>query len=244
MDISKQLINASRTLSKALGALSFGYPVTHIYNPLDYAQAPYELYLSTYATTPKRVLFLGMNPGPWGMAQTGIPFGEVSHVKNWMQITAPVSQPAHMHAKRPIEGFACKRSEVSGRRLWGLFSTRYPNPEDFFKYHFVLNYCPLIFLQATGSNLTPDKLPLSERLALYQVCDNYLAQYIRILQPDWLIGIGNFARLRIQEVLKQLPNSSSKVATVLHPSPANPHAHKDWAGVVSQRLMDLNIWTI
>ena len=36
----------------------------------------------------KRVVFLGMNPGPFGMAQVGVPFGEVAAVRDWLRIDA------------------------------------------------------------------------------------------------------------------------------------------------------------
>ena len=64
----------SRSLSRKVNALAFSPPVTHVYNPLDYARAPHEAYLTRWGKGPKQVLLLGMNPGPFGMAQTGVPF--------------------------------------------------------------------------------------------------------------------------------------------------------------------------
>ena len=90
---------------------------------------------------------MGMNPGPWGMAQTGVPFGEIDAVRNWIEIEEPVEKPDNEHPKRPIEGFDCQKSEVSGRRLWGLFSEKYPKAEDFFADHYVVNYCPLVWME-------------------------------------------------------------------------------------------------
>jgi len=42
-----------------------------------------------------------MNPGPWGMAQTGVPFGEINAVKDWLGINAEVDKPQKQHPKRP-----------------------------------------------------------------------------------------------------------------------------------------------
>ena len=81
-----------------------------------------------------------MNPGPFGMVQTGVPLGEIAAVRDWMGIEATVEKPATENPKRPIEGFACTRSEVSGRRLWGLFAERFGTAEAFFTDHFVANY--------------------------------------------------------------------------------------------------------
>jgi hypothetical protein len=102
-----------------LRPLRFSSPITHVYNPLEYARAPYTDYLSLYGRCPKEVILLGMNPGPWGMAQTGVPFGEIRAVKEWLCIEAPVGTPSRLHPKRPVHGFKCSRSEVSGKRLWG-----------------------------------------------------------------------------------------------------------------------------
>ncbi|MCL1859942.1 MAG: single-stranded DNA-binding protein, partial [Proteobacteria bacterium] len=75
------LIAAARELSATLGKMRFAPPVTHVYNPLDYAWNVHERYLRRYGDGRKRVVFLGMNPGPFGMAQTGVPFGEVAAVR-------------------------------------------------------------------------------------------------------------------------------------------------------------------
>ena len=141
--MSDALIAASRTLADRLRPLTFS-KASHVYLPLDYAREPHEAYLKRFGGGKKRVVFLGMNPGPFGMAQTGVPFGEIPAVRDWMGISAPVGKPAIEHPKRPVEGFACLKSEVSGRRLWGLFAERFGSADDFFRDHFVINYCPLI----------------------------------------------------------------------------------------------------
>src|ERR1051326_246876 len=118
--ISNQLIRAARLLAGQTGRLEFAPPVEYVYNPLDYAWDAHQNYLASYGNSRKRIIFLGMNPGPYGMVQTGVPFGEIPAVRDWMKLQAPIGKPVREHPKRPIEGFACKRSEVSGRRLWGL----------------------------------------------------------------------------------------------------------------------------
>jgi single-strand selective monofunctional uracil DNA glycosylase len=230
--ILQQSLETSRQLKKFVPS----GPVHEIYNPLEYARAPWEEYLLRFAATPKRVVFLGMNPGPWGMAQTGIPFGEVAAVREWMGIDQPVGQPDRMHPKRPILGMACPRSEVSGRRLWGLFRERYPRREDFFREHIVLNYCPLVFMAETGRNITPDKLPKSWREELFSICDEFLSVALEALEPEFTVGVGAFARQRLMAV------ASSRVSVILHPSPASPAANRGWAERARQQLVDDGIW--
>lgn len=238
---SKQAISAAKTLSKAVDSLSFGDPVTHVYNPLKYAWKPHQAYLSRLPDHGTRVVFLGMNPGPWGMAQTGVPFGEIAAVRDWIGINEPVKQPDNEHPKRPIEGFACARSEVSGRRLWGLFQERFSEPDRFFAEHFVTNYCPLVFMQESARNHTPDKLPVAEREALDAACDKHLVSLLKALQPEFVVGVGVYA----EECLKRALATGccdAKRSRILHPSPASPAANKDWAGKVTKQLEDAGVW--
>ena len=234
-----ELIAAARDLAVRVDRLKFQPPVTHVYNPLDYAWPAHELYLQRFGAAPKRVVFLGMNPGPFGMAQTGIPFGEISAVQHWLGIHAPIRRPRQEHPKRPITGFDCLRSEVSGQRLWKLFADRFGTAEKFFTEHFVVNYCPLAFCGETGCNLTPDKLRKSECDRLFELCDEHLHRVLAILKPEWLIGIGGFAAGRGEMVAKDLP---MKVGQILHPSPASPAANRGWAKKATEQLVELGVW--
>jgi single-strand selective monofunctional uracil DNA glycosylase len=235
------LVQSAAELAAGLRELRFSPPVAHVYRTLDYTWAAHRCYLERYGKGRKKVLFMGMNPGPFGMAQTGVPFGEVAAVRDWMGIESPVGKPVPEHPKRPIEGFACKRSEVSGRRLWGLFAERYPDAGDFFKNHFVLNYCPLVWMSATGANLTPDKLPVAEMAPVEAACQLHLQQVIRILRPDWLVGVGGFAEERLLRAAETC-KSPARVGRVLHPSPASPAANRGWAEAASGQLAALGVW--
>lgn len=239
MSLAPKLANATKKLSETVDSLTFAAPVTYVYNPLSYAWNPHHQYLKRYASKKKRVVFMGMNPGPWGMSQTGIPFGEIDAVKNWMGIEAPVDIPFPEHPKRPILGFACQKSEVSGRRLWGLFSERYSNAEDFFEEHFVLNYCPLVFMEESARNRTPDKLPVAESEPLFEACNLHLKRCIEILEPEWIVGVGGFAQKQAKDALEGIDIQHGKV---LHPSPASPAANRGWAEAASKQLLEQGIW--
>ncbi len=236
MTISKELVRLTRELSQEAGALRFGAPVAFVYNPLDYARAPHEDYLARYAGAEKRAVFLGMNPGPFGMAQNGVPFGEMGLVRDWLKISGRVGKPALEHPRRPVEGFACARSEVSGARLWGAISGLYLTPENFFAEFFVANYCPLVFMDAGGRNVTPDKLSEAERKKLFALCDEYLRRSMQLLKPNWVLGIGKFAEKRAREALA---GTDIEVTSVLHPSPASPAANRGWAGKFREKLDSL-----
>jgi len=173
------------------------------------------------------------------MAQTGVPFGEVSFVRDWLGLSGRVRRPSPEHPKRPVEGFACGRSEVSGQRLWGAIADHYGAPERFFARHFVANYCPLVFMEASGRNRTPDKLPAREREPLFAACDDHLRRLADVLEPEVVVGVGAFAQARAAEAL----GDSARVATILHPSPASPRANRDWAGEVRRQLRDLGLCT-
>ena len=182
-----------------------------------------------------------MNPGPFGMVQCGVPFGEINAARDWMGLNAPVGKPQIENPKRPIEGFACARSEVSGKRLWALFQQRFGTAEAFFAEHFVANYCPLAFFDA-GRNLTPDKLPAAESTPLYAACDVHLRRIVDILQPEWVIGIGRFAETRARSALAASAEPHPRIGTILHPSPASPAANRGWAAAALLQLSALECW--
>jgi single-strand selective monofunctional uracil DNA glycosylase len=237
---SKALIHAARRLGIEISKLTFAPPVALVYNPLHYAWEPHCNYLDKFAFGSKRVVFLGMNPGPFGMAQTGVPFGEVAAVRDWLLVEGTVTKPLQEHPQRPITGFACHRSEISGQRLWSLFATRFHRPANFFQEHIVINYCPLSFLEKTGRNRTPDKLPPNEKSALFALCDEHLRTVVETLKPEWLIGIGGFAAARAESVFE---NGNVKLGRITHPSPANPAANQNWGSIVTKQLEALGVWS-
>lgn len=221
-----------------LDPLEFAPPVCHVYNPLRYAREPHERYLERYGHPPKPVLLLGMNPGPWGMAQTGVPFGDVAMVRDWLGIKAPVGTPADPHPRRPVEGFDCGRGEVSGRRLWGWVRDRFQTPEHFFAHFFVANYCPLVFLEESGRNRTPDRLPAAEKAPLFDACDRALARLARALKAEWVIGIGRFAENRARRALE---GTAFRIGSISHPSPANPKANQGWRERIEAELAEMGL---
>ncbi len=225
-------------LARRLEGLRFSAPVAHVYNPLLYARAPILQYFHRYAASPKEVLFLGMNPGPFGMVQTGIPFGEVHAVGEYLRIDAPVLTPASMHPKRPVFGLACPRSEVSGRRLWGWVQGRYPEAGQFFLRHFVANYCPLAFMEPGGRNITPDKMNAGEAATLFKICDGALRELVLQLEVRRIIGVGQFAAKRAGLALGDL---GVRIDSIPHPSPANPAANRGWDAAVDAALAKIGL---
>ena len=232
------LISISRKLSARVARLKFSPPVTRVYNPLEYARAPHERYLARYGGSPKEVVLLGMNPGPFGMAQTGVPFGDVRMVRDWLAILAPVMRPKQEHPRRPVLGFDCLRGEVSGTRLWSWARGRFGTPERFFARFFVLNYCPLCFMQASGRNFTPDALPPGERAPLFDACDRALQDSIALLRPRFVVGVGAFAAARATTALA---GSRLTIGSILHPSPASPKANRGWARIAERELAALGV---
>lgn len=234
---AEYMVSLARSTGRAVGRLHFAAPVTHVYNPLDYAFEAHRTYLERFCGRPSETVLLGMNPGPWGMVQTGVPFGEVTLVRGWLGIDRGVAPPRRQHPKRPIEGFQCTRSEVSGQRLWGWARDRFKTPDRFFRRFFVWNYCPLSFMEESGRNRTPDKLPAAERAPLFEVCDEALRKIVDFIQPAYVLGVGKFSEQRARAAL----DDRTKIGSILHPSPASPAANRGWAEQVEKQLGELGI---
>ena len=226
-------------LVSELARYRFSSPVAFVYRPLEYAAAVHGEFLRRFAYAPKRYLLVGMNPGPWGMAQTGIPFGAVSMVRDWLGLEpTEVLRPAAEHEKRPILGFDCPRDEVSGRRLWGWARDTFGTPARFFETFWVTNYCPLLFLDHLGRNLTPDKLSAVDRRRLEEPCDRALVRIATTLQVELVIAVGAWAERRARVACKELP---LQIGRILHPSPASPAANRGWAAVATRQLADMGV---
>ncbi|XP_071825855.1 single-strand selective monofunctional uracil DNA glycosylase-like isoform X2 [Apostichopus japonicus] len=227
--------------SEELGNLSFGERVCYIYNPLQYAKETHEDFIRKYCQSTKKVLFLGMNPGPFGMAQNGVPFGERDHVVDWLKIEGDVGKPEREHPKRQIQGLECPRKEVSGRRFWDLWKQLCKTPQRFFENGFVYNHCPLVFMSDSGKNITPPTLPVKEREPLNVLCNEMLIKLITLLKVEVVVGIGKFAKERAEKVISAAGLDGVRVELILHPSPANPQANKGWDGIVKKQLKDIDV---
>ena len=244
---AEKVLAETARLSGEVGRLVFGPPVAYVYNPLEYAWELHRQYVFQWGSSPRRVLMLGMNPGPWGMAQTGVPFGEVAMVKEFLEISGEVERPTQEHPKRPVLGLDTERSEVSGRRRWGYFGEEFGGAQEFFADHFVVNYCPRVFMEDSGRNPTPDKLPAAEAAPLFAACDRRLKALVNLYRPEWVVGVGGFARKKLDTLFgpRSAPPGGHRpenIGTVLHPSPASPAANRGWAEAAGKLLRAQGIW--
>lgn len=239
MDFSDFLVSRTKLLKSQCNNLKFSFE-GYIYNPLDYAWDCHEKFLRKYIKQNAKAVFLGMNPGPFGMMQTGVPFGEINAVKDYLKITGNIEKPENEHPARPVLGFETKRSEISGLRLWSLIASHYPNA-DFASDIAFFNYCPLGFLlnTKTAKNETPDHLAKEERKALEDVCNNYLDDVIEMINPEYLVGVGKYAEAKL---LSANGSTGKKVFSIIHPSPGNPQANSNWAGKTELRLKEAGLW--
>lgn len=71
-DISDELLELIDELNESLNNFSLPATVKCVYNPSIYARYTFEMYIRKYCNTKKKIMYFGMNPGPWGMSQTGV----------------------------------------------------------------------------------------------------------------------------------------------------------------------------
>ena len=213
-----------------------------VYNPLAYAWEPHRAYLESATGGGAKTLLLGMNPGPHGMGQMGIPFAATSVVRDLLKITdLEVGQPRNPHPKRPVSGLDWPKEEVSGTRLWGLLADEYGDAESIFKSVFLLNHCPLmLFSGDRATNITPDKIAGPTTRKLLERCDQHLREVVEIMQIERVIGVGRYSEKR---AAKALSSTDIGVTTCWHPSPASPLANRnggaDWRANVRAVLPNI-----
>lgn len=226
-------------LRKGFGTLDY------VYDPLDYAWEPHEAYIRRYGAGGRRLaVFLGMNPGPWGMGQTGVPFGDPTLVREWLGLGGAVRPFDRCHPGRPVLGFDSKRREESGTTLWGWVRERFGSASRFFKDYYVTNYCPLLMFDTAGKNVTPAdfRKGAAQLAALYEVCDAHLEELLRTLDPRYVVGIGRFARDRAQAVV-DAAGLPIEVGCITHPSPQT-RGHwgpGGWGGLVEYEMAQIGV---
>ncbi|XP_066583547.1 single-strand selective monofunctional uracil DNA glycosylase [Prorops nasuta] len=236
-NVSEHILIIEFNLSEQLKKISFENPVFYVYNPLEYASEVHAKYVNKYCTTSKKILFLGMNPGPWGMSQTGVPFGEISMVRDWLKLSGVIQKPTNEHPERQITGFDCKRSEISGKRFWSLMQELYGIPENLFRFAYVHNYCPIALMDKSGRNITPPELKGNkQQKALYDFCDKALVDIIRLLNIEVIVGIGRFAEKRAEIVAKS-NNLEIKTLYIPHPSP-RAVGNQNWSDKAKYMLQE------
>ena len=91
----------------------------------------------------------------------------------------------------------------------------------------------IAFMEESGKNVTPDKLPKNEREPLLQLCDEALRRTVEYFEPRLVVGVGAFAEARAKQALSGVDVA---IGRILHPSPASPAANRDWAGKASEQL--------
>ncbi|XP_017774188.1 PREDICTED: single-strand selective monofunctional uracil DNA glycosylase-like [Nicrophorus vespilloides] len=230
--LSDKLLTLDEQLCQQINLLEFdSEKVEYVYNPLEYAYNGYSQFVKKYLDTSKHILFVGMNPGPYGMCQTGIPFGDVNTVQNWFEINVEVNRPRRECPERPVLGLECKRVEQSGKRLWEYFRKKCGLPEHFFRNAFILNYCPLGFFDANGKNITPNNLKVANKRKIQQICDQYMLHVLQLLECKIVVGIGRYAQERMDNILKT-SNLDVQLLYMKHPSPL--------AGTTDQWIEDTN----
>lgn len=71
-DLSDEFLHIADELNISLEEFELPSVVECVYNPTVYARTTFEMYIRKYCNTKKSIMYFGMNPGPWGMSQTGV----------------------------------------------------------------------------------------------------------------------------------------------------------------------------
>ncbi|XP_028968149.1 single-strand selective monofunctional uracil DNA glycosylase [Galendromus occidentalis] len=259
-DLAEKLFEIEVNLGNQLMEIAYDDRVKYIYNPLDYAAETHRDFVRAALGVIKprtgiKILFIGINPGPYGMAQNGVPFGDTDFVRDWLEVRGIIRKPYREHPKRPVEGFKCKQREMSGKRFWSLIKDLCGGKSElFYECCIVYNFCPLSFMEDSARNITPDQLRGEAKKRLLEACDEALRKVVELLQPEMIVGVGKFAYARAAAASEWLTSHNSQAGAVRvfdipHPSPASPEANQGWDKLALHKfdqegLLKLTGWTV
>ena len=276
------LIKTTCALADDLHALRRPAGVSHVYNPLRYMWPAHERFLSRHYVTdrasapdgrldfyepagtarPRQYLILGMNPGPHGMVQTGLPFGDVVNAAAMLgyrtgdQVLAPVLDGVELHPGRPVIGLVATRREASGERLWGGLAAIFGGLDQTLAQCFAANYCPLAYFadDAQGTNVTPEdfgKKTINGKpnprhdpgyaAELDKICLPYLVRVARAMRVEVILAVGRYAEAKANIIAALCPEAtrrcpSPKVVYLTHPSPLATRSAGEWATMARHAL--------
>ncbi|XP_073819638.1 uncharacterized protein isoform X2 [Musca autumnalis] len=222
----KQFYDLERELNVKLREFSFQL---HTYNPVVHAAEIHCNYLQKYLDSPKRILFVGMNPGRYGALQTGIPFGNITTVKIGMGLKGRITPTPGQRGKIRIRGLEAPEVEhdSSSTRFWRLISELFDGAENYldllFEKCFVHNFCPLVFIDSDGLNVSLPYIEPNPRL--FAECRKTLGKQITLLKPDLIICIGKFVRSMLSKTRQA---KGREILMIEHPSYKNYISADKW----------------
>ncbi|KAI8124664.1 hypothetical protein FF38_10666 [Lucilia cuprina] len=236
-ELWRQFYKLETQLNEKLRNITTPLEISYIYNPVEYAADLHQAYLKKYLKGGKKVLFIGLNPGPNGMGQTGIPFGNITTVRDKMGLNGTVNQPPNIHPKRPVNGLATTIEEPSGKRLWTKFQELSDGSLDiFFEQCFVYNFCPLLFYNSKGDYISPQKLKAPYNRQISNACLHTIEQILELIQPEVIVAIGRYAYDNLKAVKYCI---EKRLLYLRHPSPRA--CTKNWSKIADEFFKNENL---
>jgi len=216
--VADQILAASDRLSERLAALP---PVGDLValDPTRYCRSAWAAYLQMAARL-GCVLVVGMNPGPHGMAQTGVPFTD-PWIVDELDLQAPRADvpPADIpavgswrHRSHRARGVLGSKREESAKRLWPLlreicapYAAVGPSADKIAEATrrvcnevLLVNALPICWLDPAGKNVSAEQVekraPAQVREGLRDLVNEWLQAVADILRPAAVIGVGRWAR--------------------------------------------------
>lgn len=154
----------AREISRSTGWL--------VVNPGSYGERWHARFRRTYPLRRNPLLFCGLNPGPYGMAQTGVPFtdlkrlrAELPRLATELEATGSALVPPGL-APAPLRPFLTRTFESSSVRVYRFLALVRETAEAALRDVVFVNPCPLLFVERrSGENRTPADLPRELRRA-------------------------------------------------------------------------------
>jgi single-strand selective monofunctional uracil DNA glycosylase len=218
----------ARQLARATGWL--------VLNPGRYGERWHARFRRAYPMSPRPLLVFGLNPGPYGMAQTGVPFTDLKRLESalpglWKDLVAsgePVTRPGL--APPSLARHLTRTFESSSVRVYRFLERAYGRPELALREVVFVNPCPLLFIDPeTGANRTPADLPRALRArkaaelvhAFEELRRATVLEAVAELEPRGAILLGRDVAAAVGEALRAALGARSVVEWE-HPARAVP----------------------
>jgi single-strand selective monofunctional uracil DNA glycosylase len=198
---SRRFAPLARSIARATGWL--------VLDPSRYGERWHAPFRRLYPPRARPLLVFGLNPGPYGMAQTGIPFTDLKRLAQGLpRLAAELARSGERLslpglAPSSLQPFLTRTFESSSVRVHRFLRLAHGSAERAFREVVFVNPCPLLFIdRALGENRTPADLPRALRAGVDEARVEVVSVAVARLRARGAIVLGRDAAAALSVPLR------------------------------------------